>query len=776
MTYDLTLCESALVASIGRPRPVDLGRYCRRAGITPVVRAETLRRLLLGLEVKPLGAHGRVVPIPAPGLSLVGVRIDRPVNLHGGHTHDGLPLAGLFFERCQIPALHLEGAEVRRLTLKQVHLSELNACDARILGPVSIASLHAFSKQDDGERCTCHFRGLKAGGDFTIEDADLNALTGEGGVALALDLSNAQINGSVSIGAGTTVVGGVSLKLAEVGGDVCLGGCALATLDGPVLDARGAAIGGSLLFRARSSEDGETSNIFRAIGQVSIEEVEVDGSIDFTGALIVAGELRAARAQVGGHFLIGADTDEPAARDFIRMNDGLGSAADQAVATPAWRQIYLTLDAAKVTGSLQIKGINLAFLSARNIEVGDDVTLEDCAVVYRLDLAGGTVQGNLNVRLRQMTSGRRATVDFSDLEVGALYDDDGREFGENIILKLQGFKYGSFGTKDSSVDAEAADRGDASRVRRLVRRGQAFIGPVPRFVWPLLVTAFAIAMVATWAQHGTGASVWWRLLFVLGFFVWWLSDAQTTDATADARLAWLDLQYNAGEPTRETYSPQPYERLIRAFRLDGAFEDARRVARRRLDIERKLFTPIIVQPFALAFAKLFDYGMSPVRAILVFAACLFIGAQGVAIADKGLPGYVAAWRLPNFAEQPLLSTMEPIGRSSPKGVLVLETNTVRTVAIYDNRLKRMAPAVLARADSASVDEIECGDTIEPGLYAVDAFVPALDLRQEAKCGVSTQADAAPWRWALAIYAGLGWIVTSLTVLTLSGILRRHAEG
>jgi hypothetical protein len=32
-----------------------------------------------------------------------------------------------------------------------------------------------------------------------------------------------------------------------------------------------------------------------------------------------------------------------------------------------------------------------------------------------------------------------------------------------------------------------------------------------------------------------------------------------------------------------------------------------------------------------------------------------------------------------------------------------------------------------------------------------------------------------WRIGLALYAVLGWIVTALTVLTVSGVARRHLE-
>ena len=71
-------------------------------------------------------------------------------------------------------------------------------------------------------------------------------------------------------------------------------------------------------------------------------------------------------------------------------------------------------------------------------------------------------------------------------------------------------------------------------------------------------------------------------------------------------------------------------------------------------------------------------------------------------------------------------------------------------------------------------ELPCGDAINPFLYAVDEFIPVLDLRQESRCSVASTAPG--WQFASLAYAILGWIVTSLTILTLTGILRRYEEG
>jgi hypothetical protein len=88
---------------------------------------------------------------------------------------------------------------------------------------------------------------------------------------------------------------------------------------------------------------------------------------------------------------------------------------------------------------------------------------------------------------------------------------------------------------------------------------------------------------------------------------------------------------------------------------------------------------------------------------------------------------------------------------------------------------------------------------------VDVFIPLLDLRQEARCDIRSigQSDITPWQaytsnhrwigsrirsalrawmiypsvwqWLKAIYAVVGWVVTSLTILTLSGTLRKWGQ-
>ncbi|MGB6132892.1 MAG: hypothetical protein WCC14_17175 [Acidobacteriaceae bacterium] len=67
----------------------------------------------------------------------------------------------------------------------------------------------------------------------------------------------------------------------------------------------------------------------------------------------------------------------------------------------------------------------------------------------------------------------------------------------------------------------------------------------------------------------------------------------------------------------------------------------------------------------------------------------------------------------------------------------------------------------------------CGDKIVPALYAIDVFLPVLNLHQEDACSIKPERTG--WRIWQAVYAALGWIITPLTILTFTGTLRRHLE-
>jgi hypothetical protein len=177
------------------------------------------------------------------------------------------------------------------------------------------------------------------------------------------------------------------------------------------------------------------------------------------------------------------------------------------------------------------------------------------------------------------------------------------------------------------------------------------------------------------------------------------------------------------------------------------------VTRDRLSVEREISGISFARPFLFLYALLFDSGMSPARAVATFLGCITIGTAAAYVADRG-------------------SSLLDIAP-----VLVLETSTVNSVVVQSGEQESVfVPGLLiGAAKTSAIDELPCGKEIDPVLYALDAFVPALEIGQERKCTITSRPEGVPWRIGRAIYAVLGWIVTALTILTVSGVARRHLD-
>lgn len=167
----------------------------------------------------------------------------------------------------------------------------------------------------------------------------------------------------------------------------------------------------------------------------------------------------------------------------------------------------------------------------------------------------------------------------------------------------------------------------------------------------------------------------------------------------------------------------------------------------------------------------FGFGYSPNRAFLTLVVYLIIGSFGTYTANAS-------------------------------GMLVIDTQAVASAS--------WSGGIRVPLSEQSTSDIPCGNSISAPFYALDTMVPFLDLHQEDKCEVKAAVDAtidarrlvaAPaaavakalnkrlepslglfhfslslvWMWAHALYSIIGWIVTSLAILTFAGLLRQKAE-
>jgi hypothetical protein len=219
-----------------------------------------------------------------------------------------------------------------------------------------------------------------------------------------------------------------------------------------------------------------------------------------------------------------------------------------------------------------------------------------------------------------------------------------------------------------------------------------------------------------------------------------------------SRIAWLSR--------RREYQPQPYTQLASVLARQGRKADSREVLiakldedlqRRRRDIAGSLPWPALSKRLIFAsswlFSRLFGYGLDPTRAIRTIFAALLIGWLVVAWAN---------WR----------------------GAMVVDQQPIAGAVFDGSRIGA------ARATDAVYDNVPCADSIEPALYALDVFIPLVDLRQESKCEVGMASGAETellpgelqfYRLFKALYAVAGWLIVSLAILTFSGVLQRRRE-
>ena len=341
----------------------------------------------------------------------------------------------------------------------------------------------------------------------------------------------------------------------------------------------------------------------------------------------------------------------------------------------------------------------------------------------------------------RLTRLQNAKVDLTNATCRTLDDADGRAWGPKITeLKLENFVYGHI----ASPSTEDVGLSRAGRVLTWVYESR---DRIPQRVLARVRPEF-------WFEQR--------------------SRAETAD-----RINWL------GKTPLKPFLPQPYAQLAGVLHLSGDTDGAKAIEKQKIDLEveersRLLLTGDLLEklvwffyrPLWAMFRLGFNYGLSPRRASLTVAICLLAG-----------------W----FATTAL----------DDRGYLVQNTSTSATLVAADAS-GRLGAAFPHATPPYEASDLPCGNVINKLLYATDVFIPLLDLRQESRCDVRSPHagdpdPAAEWQmhagsakltsylrtvfhspvlWVQlgkSLYAILGWVVISLTILTYSGTLRRWGE-
>lgn len=165
----------------------------------------------------------------------------------------------------------------------------------------------------------------------------------------------------------------------------------------------------------------------------------------------------------------------------------------------------------------------------------------------------------------------------------------------------------------------------------------------------------------------------------------------------------------------------------------------------------------------------FGYGLKPLRAIVTCFVGIGIGTLGIDWARTDMPPWQAreAIVLPKGrlrTEPPLIRRVDPVP----------ELANAHPMPNYPSGLP-VAPVVEA-------EKVPCGEEAHSVLMAVDLFIPLIDLGQEDLCVIRSDErpfdwrdELWPWRLARSVYEILGWLVISMTIVTLTGVIRRDVE-
>jgi hypothetical protein len=562
---------------------------------------------------------------------------------------------------------------------------------------------------------------------------------------------------------------------------------------GSSLYLRNATIEGDVKLEAGTSE-GSNQLRFQSRGTIVLEGAKVGGAVFVRGAEIIAPEATN-YAFSASHLVVAGDMR-------VAAHLGVGFAADGA----------LNLSDAQIAGELTLKGVRLDSIEQNalllvgakmgQLRITPDVVggeMRQSSIAGSINLSGATIERELTLFGVVITTKRRTQEENHEDGV-AIYAREASIKGSTRLgarskgagrpeqcLSVRGqidFVGARFGSDLELLNLElTADRESLSWSNMrpaLTLEGAAISGALE--VTNLSVESRKQGIVdlrgcSCRMLDDDGGSRWLgddvgrKPQLLLNHFVYASASRLSGDklpgirrrisrlaGKSDAcfsRERWLRQQYDADHPTARAFAPQPWAQAFKAFRDEGAVDDARKLAITKLGIEARLlrsgwlpfgWTRCVVSWFE---EILFGFGLSAKRALASTTIILLLGWWGVHYANSNAILVVDA---------------TPIASVVPQG---------RDVILPQ----------LTSTDQVAGD-LPCGDTVNEFFYAVDVFIPLVDLRQESRCQVrsptsedekSKAAEIRLWTAAKALFSLLGWISVSMTILTLSGVFRRNVE-
>ena len=222
------------------------------------------------------------------------------------------------------------------------------------------------------------------------------------------------------------------------------------------------------------------------------------------------------------------------------------------------------------------------------------------------------------------------------------------------------------------------------------------------------------------------------------------------------REAFLKRQFEGTRPAPRDFKPQPWEQLIKTLRIQGHAEQAERFARMKRDFAIECRAEHwLRRGWGRFVGVFFGHYYHPLRALGSAAGYALLGVLLLAGAN-------AAGQLTKKRNDVDL-TAASLGVLAP-----FPTYPAPAGAPAQSR----PPAMLGAAE-ACWDGVSFGTAAEALGSALDMMLPVVDLHQDQRCEVTEKASAHGfWAFLLLFYSVFGWVVSSLAIVTLSGVAKK----
>ncbi len=648
--------------------------------------------------------------VRVPGVRLKGARIEGVLDLTDCSGAGGAGLPALALVDCEIPeTVDLSHARLARFSLKGSRLSRLTGVEVQIDGELDLCEVAPLGAPGQ-ETLIVKLRGARIDGDVLARGAKLARAVDSDDDALMLQ--GAEIAGNVLLDGGFESFGCLWLMNARITGGLSCEGAQLLNRSedgtGQAFTAENAEIG-VVLMRNKFKSEGEV----RFMGARIAQDMDLSDS-SFRNEHAVA--LVMANVEIGGQVLTeGAKILGQMQLQGARVGRNLDLRGSEIThRTTARGDVY-----GRAVDATGISVGSAALFQGANIK--GEVLLADARIEGYLAFGGGRFinGGAWAIRAPNVRVGGNLTFKIADngyaplgqktvVEGGAKFDR-ARVDGAFAWVNLELRGPGPEGAKGAVFSFADASISGPLQARGLVTQQDARIDASGA-----TCSALDDDLKAGWGVDGAELN--------LEGFAYQRIEAQ--DERWRQRLSWLRRARHG------RFSPQPFAQAASVYARAGRREDARRVLLAQHDLRTLSASGGPLTWFlSTLFGIIAGYGLAPIRIVRALALFLALGVAGVLTMNA-------------------------------QGALVTPQGQA------------------------------CNGAVEPALYAIDVALPVIDLGQESRCGPGRTAraelspgmelsnsewrlfeGAALWKWAHALYAILGAILTALAVITFSGVMK-----